>query len=89
MPGGYKEVERGSFGGGGVGGSSPWNEVVGTPATWNHTELVHAVLRNNETLVDWLQQVRQLELFLDTVFSVFSAPHPPPSFFSDPKQKGR
>lgn len=59
LHGGYKEVERGSFGGG-VGGSSPWNEVVGTPATWNHTELVHAVLRNNETLVDWLQQANLL-----------------------------
>jgi len=54
-----KELDRGGFGGGG-GGSSPWNEVVGTPATWNHTELVHAVLRNNETLVDWLQQANLL-----------------------------
>jgi len=51
----------GSFSGGGSGSgssrsSSPLSSMQGSPATWNHTEMVQALMQNNDVLIAWMKE---------------------------------
>jgi len=58
--GGKFDPDRSSVEPDGNQGHAPWKMVGGTPATWNHSELVHAILQNNDVLVAWLKEVNLL-----------------------------
>jgi len=36
------------------------NSIRGSPTTWNHTELVQAILQNNDTLIAWMKEMNLL-----------------------------